>query len=86
MNTFSDSLLKQAQTHSTSHHEEITNSKVCGCFYCETTFSSTEIQKWTDEESSAICPKCGIDAVIGDSSKYPVGNKEFLAQMHKYWF
>jgi hypothetical protein len=34
---------------------------------------------------TAICPRCGIDSVIGDESGYPV-TREFLAAMKAHWF
>lgn len=65
--------------------------KICGCFYCETIFDPKEIEEWVIADNSidylgtAICPHCGIDAVIGESSGFPV-TKEFLHQMHLQWF
>ncbi len=61
---------------------------MCGCFYCLKTFPPSEIEQWTDEPnggSTAICPKCGIDAVIGDASGYEL-NDQFLFAMHHWWF
>jgi len=58
----------------------------CGCFYCLAIFSPEEIREWTeDDEGTALCPFCGIDSVIGESSGYPI-TKEFLEAMKKYWF
>ena len=36
-------------------------------------------------EASAICPRCGIDSVIGDAAGYPL-TTEFLSRMKAYWF
>ncbi|MBQ8858695.1 MAG: cytoplasmic protein [Clostridia bacterium] len=59
---------------------------VCGCFYCLKIFSPSEIEEWIqDEKETAICPYCGIDSIIGESSGYPI-TKEFLEEMQKYWF
>jgi hypothetical protein len=49
-------------------------------------FKPKDIQEWTDDEQTALCPNCGIDAVIGDNSGYSVAEKGFLTQMHNYWF
>ena len=35
--------------------------------------------------STALCPRCGIDAVIGSESGYPV-TKRFLERMQAQWF
>jgi hypothetical protein len=48
-------------------------------------FSPTEITDWCDNEETAICPHCGIDSVIGESSGIPI-TKLFLKGMHKEWF
>lgn len=64
--------------------------KICGCFYCETIFDPAEIEEWIigesrDSEGTAICPHCGLDAMIGESSASNV-TKEFLHQMYLRWF
>lgn len=60
--------------------------KKCGCFYCLSIFNPSEILEWSpDTEGTALCPRCGIDSVIGESSGYPI-TKEFLAEMNEYWF
>ncbi|MEY3298224.1 MAG: hypothetical protein RLZZ597_1484 [Cyanobacteriota bacterium] len=53
---------------------------------CLAIFSPTAIIEWTDEgDSTALCPRCGIDAVIGSASGYPI-TPTFLQAMHAYWF
>jgi hypothetical protein len=34
---------------------------------------------------TALCPSCGIDAVIGAACGYPI-TVSFLARMHSEWF
>jgi hypothetical protein len=73
------------------YREEILKSEICGCFYCTQTFSPDEIFEWwgSKEESgvepTAVCPKCGIDSVIGDISGFPIETK-FLSVMRDFWF
>ena len=73
-----------------NHKPELEKDHVCGCFYCLNIFSPTEIEEWliednpADKRGTAICPYCGIDSVIGESSGYPI-TKEFLQKMHDYW-
>jgi len=79
-----------AHKHSSGHPDELQNSDVCGCFYCLEIYNPIEILDWVDEDESgvgqcALCPRCGIDAVIGSASGYPI-TKEFLQKMHDYWF
>jgi len=60
----------------------------CGCFHCGAVFPPAEIEDWIDavaEEDTPLCPKCGIDSVIGDMSGFPV-TQEFLTTMNGYWF
>ena len=81
----------EAHKYSCNHMEELKKDKVCGCFYCLTVFSPEEIESWliadndADRLGTAICPYCGIDSVIGESSGYPI-TKEFLKKMNEHWF
>jgi hypothetical protein len=86
----------EAHRHCSQHREEIEVSTVCGCFYCLATFLPSEIEDWVDwpeEEdelpeprgTSALCPRCGIDSVIGSASGFPI-TEAFLSDMHSHWF
>jgi hypothetical protein len=82
--------VKAAHTHSSNHRAEITASALCGCFYCCASFAAAEVLDWVDEDQTgvgqtALCPKCGIDSVIGDQSGFPI-SEEFLANMKAHWF
>jgi hypothetical protein len=52
-------------------------------------FPPTEITEWTDvwegAGHTALCPRCGIDSVIGSESGYPV-TEACLRAMHARWF
>ncbi|RIJ95014.1 MAG: cytoplasmic protein [Acidobacteria bacterium] len=75
-----------AHKHSSNHREEILSSNIVGCFYCLNIYKPTEIHEWIDsDDSCALCPKCGIDSVIGSNSGYPI-NDEFLRRMRSHWF
>lgn len=58
--------------------------KRCGCFHCLKVFDTKELE-WVDFGLTALCPYCGIDAVIGESAGYPL-TEEFLEKMRDYWF
>lgn len=76
----------KAHQYSSNHRKQLLNDNVCGCFYCLSIFNPNEIEEWVeDSEGTAICPYCGIDSVIGESSGYPI-TKEFLKRMYDYWF
>ena len=70
---------------SSYHRETLRESDVCGCFYCLEVFPPSEIEEWTCDDDTALCPKCGIDSVIGSVSGYPI-EPEFLKKMHHQWF
>ncbi len=84
-----------AHAHCSNHRQAILNSRVCGCFYCLATFPPGEILDWVDERpdgdgisadgTTALCPRCGIDSVIGSSCGYPI-SAEFLDEMNQHWF
>lgn len=75
----------KAHEHCTNNKAEIRASKTCGCFYCLQIFPAHEVYEWVNDEDTAICPKCGIDSVIGDESGIEY-TPQFLQIMHKFWF
>lgn len=79
--------MQDAHKHSSAHKREILSSDICGCFYCLETYPPTEITNGLERDGSmcAICPKCGLNSVIGSASGYPI-TKEFLTKMRDYWF
>jgi hypothetical protein len=81
--------LEAAHERSMNHRDEIASSDLCGCFHCRSTFPPGDIREWADEVdglgTTALCPRCGIDSVLGSASGYPLTG-EFLAQMRRRWF
>ncbi len=81
-----DDQIVRAHTFSSNHKEKIMKDTLCGCFYCLKIFNPNEIIDWLkDAQGTAVCPYCGIDSVIGESSGYPI-TKEFLTAMNEHWF
>jgi hypothetical protein len=81
--------LEAAHKHSIFNKEEILQSSLCGCFYCMQNFMPNEIEEWVDDDpkgETALCPKCNIDSVIGDSSSFPVNDEIFLKEMYSEYF
>lgn len=75
--------LRELHRLSSGHRERILGSKLVGCFCCTDTYKPAEIREWIDEGLTALCPKCGIDAVLPES----VGlTEELLREMSAYWF
>ncbi|QBI01307.1 cytoplasmic protein [Pseudoduganella albidiflava] len=66
-----------AHKHSSQHRAELSRSSQCGCFHCLARFEPSEILDWVDwpkgtpesgqldSGTTALCPVCGIDSVIG---------------------
>ena len=78
--------LDKAHQYSSNHKPELEKDNICGCFFCLNIYNPKEIKKWiSDSRGTAICPKCEIDSVIGESSGFPI-IKEFLKAMNKKWF
>lgn len=81
----------KAHEFSNNHMKQLKEDRICGCFYCLRIFSPREINEWIiddnpcDEYGTAICPYCGIDSVIGESSGFPI-TKTFLEGMQQHWF
>ena len=79
--------LEAAHDACSCNYEQLQASETCGCCFCLAIFSPQEITKWIDDTDgkTAVCPKCGVDVVIGSQSQLPV-TKEFLTEMYNYWF
>lgn len=81
-----DARVIPAHSFSINNKGMLSRDKRCGCFYCLRVFDPSEIVEWVEDESgTALCPYCGIDAVIGESSGYPL-TREFLEEMNRHWF
>jgi hypothetical protein len=77
-----------AHAHSIDHRRLLAQSERCGCFHCLSIFTPDAITRWTDEVNgqgvTALCPRCGIDSVIGSASGFPV-ERGFLDRMRQHW-
>ena len=80
----SEDLLTQAHEHSMHNRPFVTGRVRCGCFYCQQTYAADEIKDWTHDGQTAICPRCGVDAVLSAHTD-PLA-ADFLDQMHARWF
>lgn len=72
--------------HKKSRHNRsfLSESTVCGCFYCFKEFPFAQIKSWIDDNKTALCPYCGIDAVLGFDSI--LADQQLLQEMHEHWF
>ena len=81
--------LKAVYSNSIRNEESILKSNLCGCFHCISIFpvadvKLSEMMVEKDGSRTAICPICGIDAVLGDASVEITA--ELLEAMNEYYF
>ncbi|WP_296268135.1 MULTISPECIES: cytoplasmic protein [unclassified Pseudomonas] len=74
-----------AHRFSSWNREQLLTSKYCACFACLARFTPVKISEWTDDEQTAVCPECQVDAVLGSACGVDLTD-EFLQRMHEYWF
>jgi hypothetical protein len=95
MTQWSRADLEQIHRACTRHRERVTHSALCGCFYCLAVFPPAEITDWVDgpegdddlqQGVTALCARCGIDAVLPDDIPGAPITGELLEAMHAHWF
>lgn len=77
--------VEEAHRYSSGHRAEIEASIECGCFYCLKRYPPLDIAEWIDQGSTALCPRCGVDSVIGSASGIHL-SESFLERMRIHWF
>ena len=70
--------------HTRANRMELEESEVCGCIACERIYFPSEIAGWL-EDGTALCPHCGVDAVVGSASGIPI-MPGVLRRAHERWF
>jgi hypothetical protein len=81
--------LTSAHKTSFKNRQQLEQSDVCGCFYCLATYAPAEVTEWVTEDDgrhTALCPRCGIDSVLGSASGCPVTDRAFLEAMQRVYF
>jgi hypothetical protein len=70
--------------HTRANRMELEASEVCGCIACERIYFPSEVVRWLDD-GTALCPHCGVDAVVGSASGIPI-MPGVLRRAHERWF
>jgi len=70
--------------HTRANRMELEASEVCGCIACERIYFPSEVVRWAEGET-ALCPHCGVDAVVGSASGIPI-MPGVLRRAHERWF
>ena len=79
------SKLEKIHAYSSNNKDLIEKSDKCYCFYCKKVMDSNVVNQYLDIENTALCPHCGIDAIIPDCIDEEI-NSELVEDMNKYWF
>lgn len=89
--------LLAAHRHTMNNRAELESSRLCGCCSCLEIFPSEEIVAWSGLDTSsfdqldaasgdtALCPRCGTEALLGERAGYPL-TPDFLQRMNQAWF
>lgn len=66
--------------------DQLKKSGLVGCFYCGMIYPFSFIEECIESESTAICPLCGIDAVIPLGDFPECKQAQLLDQMYEKYF
>lgn len=87
--------LESIHKFSDNHRELLDRSDRAGCFYCGSMFAPGDVLDWVDglerdsgettTAATALCPRCGIDAVLPSAAPIPL-TQELLDEMRRHWF
>ena len=80
-----ESLYKKLHTYSVHNKKMVEESENCHCYYCQSTVDSGSVESYADDGETALCPRCGINALIPDSVDEKI-DANVLHDMHEYWF
>jgi len=70
--------------HTRANLAELEESEACGCIACERIYFPSEVVGWLPD-GTALCPHCGVDAVVGSASGIPI-TPGVLRRAHMRWF
>jgi NAD-dependent SIR2 family protein deacetylase len=60
--------LRRVYDNSRLNRRFMTAGAKCRCLHCLSTFAPDQIKDWIDDGETALCPNCGIDAVLSTLS------------------
>ena len=67
------------------HRTELEAAEGCACYFCFKKFATAQIKTWVDGNQTALCPHCGLDAVLGSGEGFRIDDR-FLRRMHQHYF
>lgn len=84
----SSTLVAQATQLSMANQATLMRASRCGCYSCGLLFEPAAILEWlADKEGrTAMCPRCGFDAVIAETAETGELTEAVLSEAHSAWF
>ena len=73
--------VEEANKLSFKNRDNITNDTPCGCYFCMETYTGKDIEEWTDDGQTAICPHCTVDSVLPNET-----DEDNLVAAFERWF
>ena len=73
--------IEEVTKYSKNNIEKLEEVHNCGCYFCLRIFDPEEIMEFTDQGTTALCPFCGVDAIVPG-----MVNKVWLEKAHIRWF
>ena len=71
-----------------NNKELLIESKKCVCMYCGKRFDVSEIEEWIEDwnETTALCPSCGIDSVIPAVVEGRKITDDIVKELERFYF
>lgn len=85
---YTDKQFPDIYKHTKNNELDILQSKTCSCLFCQQNYSARKVSEWNTDKNnqmSAVCPECGMDAVVGDASGYVLDDDD-IETLHKTYF
>ncbi len=88
-NHYSLATINSAHTHTFQNEAEIRRSSQVVCCFCGALYDPhREEMDWFEDRDARtyVCSRCGIDAVLGDASGFPIKDLQFVRACCADWF
>lgn len=84
---FDKKTLDDILSHTKGNESDILHSEKCVCLFCRQRFDARKVSDWSNEGNkiSAVCPECGMTAVVGDHSGYTFTHSELKEANEKLY-
>jgi len=80
----SEEYIRKAPMYAFKNREAVLQSQVCGCYNCLEVIQVEDIDLWTDDDETALCPKCTMDTLLPESLGCPLDTTS-LMEIRDHW-